>query len=72
MQQKGSLLTLKTYKKQVFFQLSYPHRSTLLAGERQFYIHATASEYPEERATVSEIVHIFPFYAHELRFVAEE
>ncbi len=59
-------------EREVFFQLAHPHRSTLSAGERQFHIHATASEYPEERATVSEIVHILPFYEHELRFVDEE
>ena len=59
-------------EREVFFQLSHPRRSTLLAGERQFYIHATASEYPGERATVSEIIHMLPFYEHELRFVDEE
>ena len=60
-------------ERQVFFHIFHPRRPTPLAGECRFSVHATADEaYPGERATVREIIHILPFYAHELNWETGE
>ncbi|MCD4737675.1 MAG: FHA domain-containing protein [Anaerolineae bacterium] len=57
-------------EKSVSFRLSHPRSPTFPAGTQRFTVRATApSAYPGESATVSQMIEIVPFYAHELRLI---
>ncbi len=63
----GPLLS-PSAEREVAFHLLHPRAPTPPAGKYPFRVHATADAYPSERATVSQIVHILPFYDHDVTF----
>jgi hypothetical protein len=59
-------------EKEVFFHL-YHRRDKPLAGDHRITIRATAPlAYPNEEATVSQVVHVLPTYRHTLRLLPPE
>jgi hypothetical protein len=56
--------------KEVFLRLHHSRKPEPPAGDHRILIRATAPEaYPGQRAVVSEVIHVPPFYSHQLRFV---
>ena len=56
--------------REVEFKLVHPHSPSFLAGDYRIRIRVTAPDaYPDEASTVSEIVHILPFYHHTTRLI---
>lgn len=57
-------------EREVFFHLFHPRGPNLLAGKHRFSVRAKAPEaYPGESVTVSQVVHVLPFFDYTLRLV---
>ncbi len=60
-------------EKEVFFRLRHPLSPGLMAGQHRFSVRAKAPEaYPGENAAVAEIIHVRPYYKHQMRLVTSE
>jgi hypothetical protein len=56
-------------EKSILLQIYPSKKSRLRAGDYQFSIHATASEYPGEGVMSAQAIQVLPFYQHSLHLM---